>query len=51
MKTQGPDNCDETIVQLENLYKIYRMGNQDVKALAGINISFSRGSFWAAARP
>ncbi len=51
MKLQSPDNCDETIVQLENVYKIYRMGNQDVKALAGISVSFGRGSFWAIMGP
>jgi len=51
MNIQSPDNCDETIVQLENVYKIYRMGNQDVNALAGISVSFGRGSFWAIMGP
>jgi putative ABC transport system ATP-binding protein len=51
MKTEGLQTCDETIVQLEDVHKIYRMGNQDVNALAGISISFARGSFWAIMGP
>jgi putative ABC transport system ATP-binding protein len=35
------------IVRLENAYKIYQMGVQEVKALAGVNVSFRRGEFWA----
>jgi len=39
------------IVRLENAYKIYLMGNQEVRALAGVSISFERGSFWAIMGP
>ena len=39
------------IVRLENAYKIYLMGNQEVRALAGVTISFERGSFWAIMGP
>jgi putative ABC transport system ATP-binding protein len=46
---QFPD--DAAIVRLENAYKIYPMGNQEVKALAGVTISFRRGSFWAIMGP
>jgi len=27
--------------------KIYLMGTQEVRALAGVTVSFKRGSFWA----
>ncbi len=39
------------IIRLENAYKIYHMGKLDVKALAGITISFQYGSFWAIMGP
>ena len=42
---------DSEIVQLEDAEKIYQMGNQDVRALAGITVSFARGSFWAIMGP
>ncbi len=38
---------DTIIARLENARKIYTMGSQKVAALGGIDISFSRGSFWA----
>lgn len=41
------ENSNNTIARLEDAQKIYRMGNQEVKALAGITISFQKGSFWA----
>ena len=39
------------IVRLEDAYKIYQMGMQEVRALAGVTISFERGSFWAIMGP
>ena len=39
------------IVRLENAHKIYLMGTQEVRALAGVTISFERGSFWAIMGP
>ncbi|HUT29715.1 MAG TPA: ABC transporter ATP-binding protein [Sedimentisphaerales bacterium] len=39
------------IIRLENAEKIYQMGKQQVRALAGINISFKQGSFWAIMGP
>ena len=39
------------IIQLENAQKVYQMGRQQVKALAGVTISFKRGSFWAIMGP
>ena len=41
----------DIIVKLENAQKIYLMGQQHVKALAGVSISFVRGSFWAIMGP
>src|SRR4030042_2221794 len=39
------------IVKLEDARKIYQMGTQEVKALAGVTVSFKRGSFWAILGP
>ncbi|MBN1845020.1 MAG: ABC transporter ATP-binding protein, partial [Sedimentisphaerales bacterium] len=39
------------IVRLENARKLYQMGTQQVHALAGVSISFCRGSFWAIMGP
>ena len=39
------------IVRLEDAYKIYQMGTQEVRALAGVTVSFKRGSFWAIMGP
>ncbi len=49
MKEEAESNSE--IVHLEDAQKIYQMGNQDVKALAGITVSFTRGSFWAIMGP
>ena len=35
------------LAQTENLKKIYEMGSQQVRALDGVTIDFTRGSFWA----
>ena len=42
---------DKEIVRLENAYKIYEMGTQQVRALAGVTVSFKKGSFWAIMGP
>jgi len=39
------------IIRLQDAYKIYLMGGQEVRALAGVTISFERGSFWAIMGP
>jgi len=39
------------VLRLENAYKIYQMGMQQVRALAGISVSFKRSSFWAIMGP
>ena len=42
---------EDAIIRLDQAYKIYPMGNQEVKALAGVTISFQRSSFWAIMGP
>ncbi|MHC4353629.1 MAG: ATP-binding cassette domain-containing protein, partial [Planctomycetota bacterium] len=39
------------VVQLENVHKVYQMGEQQVNALAGVSVSFAAGSFWAIMGP
>jgi putative ABC transport system ATP-binding protein len=39
------------IVRLENIDKVYRMGQVSVSALHGVSISFAQGSFWAIMGP
>ena len=51
MKTATANEPSEVIIRLENAYKIYQMGTQQVNALAGVSISFERGSFWAIMGP
>jgi putative ABC transport system ATP-binding protein len=51
MTTTPSNNPDDTVVQLEDANKIYQMGSQQVKALAGVSISFKQGSFWAIMGP
>lgn len=41
----------EEIIRLDNARKIYRMGMQEVQALAGITMTFEQGSFWAIMGP
>lgn len=37
----------ECIIRMRNLWKIYKMGDNRVNALAGISAEFRRGEFWA----
>jgi putative ABC transport system ATP-binding protein len=43
-------HADE-IVKLEDARKTYQMGTEEVHALAGVTISFKKGSFWAIMGP
>jgi putative ABC transport system ATP-binding protein len=43
INTQAADD----VIRLENAYKIYPMGSEEVRALNGVNVSFKKGSFWA----
>jgi putative ABC transport system ATP-binding protein len=51
MAEQALSNNHQEIVRLENARKIYQMGTEQVSALAGINVSFNKGSFWAIMGP
>ena len=47
-----PSNYSNGVAaQLEKVHKIYYMGNQEVKALSGVSLSFRSGSFWAILGP
>jgi len=39
------------IVKLEKAIKTYQMGTQEVRALAGVDVSFEKGGFWAIMGP
>jgi len=51
MNDQSLPNSNANIIQLENVHKVYQMGRQQVRALAGVSVSFKRGSFWAIMGP
>ena len=51
MAEQAYPNDHQGIVQLKEARKIYQMGMQEVNALAGVTISFKKGSFWAIMGP
>ncbi len=38
---------NDSVVELKNIRKIYKMGSENVAALDGVSISFKRGQFWA----
>ena len=42
---------DDMVIQLEDVHKVYQMGEQHVNALAGVSLSFAAGSFWAIMGP
>jgi len=51
MDAQLPVDAKSEIVRLENAEKTYEMGKQQVRALAGVTVSFERGGFWAIMGP
>ncbi len=51
MAEQTYPNDHQEIVQLKEARKVYQMGMQEVNALAGVTISFKKGSFWAIMGP
>jgi len=42
---------DQAMISLHDVTKIYRMGNEEVRALNGVTVSFAEGSFWAIMGP
>jgi len=51
MNEQTLSTNNDEIIRLEKARKIYQMGTEQVNALAGIDISFNKGSFWAIMGP
>lgn len=51
MVERALSNNHEEIVKLNNAHKIYQMGTEQVRALNGVTISFTKGSFWAIMGP
>jgi putative ABC transport system ATP-binding protein len=51
MAKKAPSKNHQEIIKLVNARKIYQMGTEQVKALAGVDITFNRGSFWAIMGP
>lgn len=45
------NNGQRDVVRFEDAHKIYEMGTQQVRALAGVSVSFAKGSFWAIMGP
>jgi putative ABC transport system ATP-binding protein len=39
------------IVRLQDAWKVYQMGTEEVRALRGVNITFEKGDFWAIMGP
>jgi putative ABC transport system ATP-binding protein len=48
---QATSENNHEIIKLVDARKIYQMGTEQVKALAGVNITFKKGSFWAIMGP
>jgi putative ABC transport system ATP-binding protein len=51
MAKEASSNDHREIVKLVDARKIYQMGTEEVRALAGVSISFEHGSFWAIMGP
>jgi putative ABC transport system ATP-binding protein len=51
MDNRALSSDHQAIIRLENAQKIYQMGTEQVRALAGVTISFNKGSFWAIMGP
>ncbi len=51
MGTQSASQDGQDIVVLQDARKIYQMGTEQVRALAGVTVSFKKGSFWAIMGP
>jgi putative ABC transport system ATP-binding protein len=51
LRPAGSDKEPEPVIRLEKVHRRYRLGGEDVHALAGIDLSFAPGSFWAIMGP
>ena len=52
---QSETNVDlaglDAVIQFDDVYKIYQMGTNQVRALDGVSVSFYRGEFWSIMGP
>ena len=51
MPSDKEQNDNRVIVELEDVFKIYQMGTEQVNALAGVSIEFNQGEYWAIMGP
>ena len=42
-----PETSRDVVASVRNVTKVYRLGGEDVKALAGVSIDFHQGDFVA----
>ena len=49
--TAGRSTAATTVARLEDVTKVYPMGATEVRALAGVSVSFEAGTFWALMGP
>jgi putative ABC transport system ATP-binding protein len=47
----GPTAADDAMIRLRDIRKIYRMGDNEVHALAGVSLDIQPRSFWAIMGP
>ena len=47
----GSGQLDDAVIQFDDVYKIYQMGDAQVRALDGVTINFCRGEFWSIMGP
>ncbi len=50
-RQQTTNSKTGTIIRLESVEKVYHVGNEDVRALAGVTTTIGYGSFWAIMGP
>lgn len=51
MTQETPPKSNQEIVRLDNARKIYKMGTQEIQALAGVSLCIKKGGFWAIMGP
>jgi putative ABC transport system ATP-binding protein len=49
--TPSNTNGLDAVIEFDDVYKIYQMGDNQVRALDGVSISFCRGEFWSIMGP
>jgi len=47
----SPGGTNSFAIRLDEVWKVYPMGQQEVHALAGVSVEIARGSFWAIMGP